>query len=141
MIRLIFLCEKFLIVLFIVYFPHFYNISCISEDAMIDKPVQCVKLLSLSPASVNVRLFYENNLSAGTFEEFAYDGRKSQSNETTICKELTEEMDNRRVISVNVQRDASTSTEWHSAGVLVQNTPGGKFGNIRVFGGGHQDLL
>ena len=108
---------------------------------MIDKPVQCIKLLSLSPASVNVRLFYENYLSMGTFEEFSYDGRKSQSNETTICKELTEAMDNRRVISVDVQIDASTSTEWQSAGVLVQNTPGGKFGNIRVFGGEHQVLF
>ena len=131
----------FLIVLFVVSLPHFYNISCISEDAMIDKPVQCVKLLSLSPASVKVRLFYENYLSTGIFEEFAYDGRKSQSNETTICKELTEAMDNRRVISVDVQIDASTSTEWLSAGILVQNTPGGKFGNIKVFGGGFEQYV
>ena len=108
---------------------------------MIDKPVQCVKLLSLSPASVKVRLFYENYLSTGIFEEFAYDGRKSQSNETTICKELTEAMDNRRVISVDVQIDASTSTEWQSTGVLVQNTPGGKFGNIKVFRGGKYALI
>ena len=93
---------------------------------MIDKPVQCVKLLSLSPGSVNVRLFYENYLSMGTFEEFTYDGGKSQSNETTICKTLTEAMENRRVTRVDIQIDASTSTEWQSAGVLVQNTPGGK---------------
>ena len=73
-----FLCEKLKFHFFVVSFPHFYDISCISEDAMIDKPVQCVKLLSLSPGSVNVRLFYENYLSMGTFEEFTYDGEKSR---------------------------------------------------------------
>ena len=102
---------------------------------MIDKPIQCVKLLSLSPASVNVRLFYENYLRTGTFEEFTQDGGNSQSNETTICKTLTEAMDNRRVTRVDIQIDPSTSTEWQSAGVLVQNTPGGKYGDIKVFEG------
>ena len=103
----------------------------LSLENVVTKPFHCLKLLSESNASVNVRVFYENGSETNTSEEFFYDG-KGNGCVVTICKLLPESVNDKKVIRVEVEAQNSTDLSWKSRGILVQEVPGGNLFHLKL---------
>ena len=98
----------------------------VKSEPMVTKPVHCLRMRSESNAPVLVEILYENGLEANHSEKF-FDGGHEEIKEVTICKTLSEEMNDKKVVNVKIRAPDANSAAWKSNGILVQDTPGGKF--------------
>ena len=95
------------------------------DDPIVNKPLHCIKLLSESDVSVQVRVFYEDNF-GGLVDETFGDNDIVDETETTMCKSLKEDFFDKEVVKVDIQKKNVNDRPWQSQGILVQKTPGGK---------------
>ena len=96
-----------------------------------NNPVHCIKLLSTSDVSVQMRVFYDNVFTEEGPEVFD-DGDIVDENRTTMCKTLKEEYHNKKVAKVDIQKKDLNDAIWRSNGILVQTIPGGKIHDCHI---------
>ena len=94
------------------------------DDPIVNKPLHCIKLLSESDVSVQVRVFYEDNFGGLVSETFGGDDIVDEAGKT-MCKFLNEMFFDKEVIKVDIQTKDVNDAPWQSQGILVQRTPGG----------------
>ena len=95
------------------------------DDPIVNKPVHCIKLLSESGVSVQVRVFYDNNFDGMVDETFGKNDIVDKTG-TTMCKSLKGDFFDKEVVKVDIQKKEVNDAPWQSQGILVQSIPGGK---------------